>query len=50
MKHGTLNPTFYRNVVYKARKFKQNPDGLNIHLNKLILKRFRRSNIIKSLI
>ena len=36
-------------MVIKARKFKQNPHGLIIHLNKLICKGYRHSIIIKSL-
>ena len=48
IKHGISHPIFYGNVVNKARKFKQNPHGLKIHLNKLIRKGYRHSIIIKS--
>ena len=49
MRLGISHPTFYGNVVNKARKFKQNQHGLNIHLNKLLRKVYRQSIIIKSL-
>ena len=49
MLHGILHPTFYGIVVNKARKFKQNPHGLIIYLNKLIHKGDRHNIIIKSL-
>ena len=40
---------FYGNVANKARKCKQNPNGLKINLNKLIRKEYYQSIIIKSL-
>ena len=49
IKHGISHPTFYGNVVNKARKFKQNPHGLKIHLNKLICKGYHHSIVIKYL-
>ena len=48
IKHGISHPTFYGNVVNKAQKFKQNPHGVKIHLNKLIRKGYRHRIIIKS--
>ena len=36
-------------MVNKAWKYKQNPHGLKIHLNRLIRKGYRHSIIIKSL-
>ena len=49
IKNGISQPTFYGNVVNKARKFKQNPFGLDIYLNELIRKGYRHSIIVKSL-
>ena len=36
IKHGISHPNFYGNVLKKAGKFKQNPLGIVIYLNKLI--------------
>ena len=38
MKHGISHPTFYGNVENIAKKFKQNPHCLKIHLNNLSVK------------
>ena len=49
IKNGISHPTSYENVVNKARKFKQNPHGLKMYLNKFIRKDYLNSIIIKSL-
>ena len=49
MKRWISHPTFYGNIVNKARKFFLNPHGLKNHLIKQIRKGYRHSIIIKSL-
>lgn len=49
IKNGISHPSFYGNVVNKARKFKFNPFGLHSYLNKLIRKGYHRTIIVKSL-
>ena len=47
---GKISTKIYdkRDEVNNARRFKQNPHGLQIYLNKLIRKGYRHSLIIKS--
>ena len=48
-KNGISHPSFYGNVVNKARKFKYNPFGLNSHLNKLIQKGYLHNVVVRSI-
>ena len=45
IKNGISYPTFYGNVVNKARKFKLDPS----HLNKLIRRGYRHNIVVRSL-
>ena len=46
---GISQPKFYGDVVNKARKFKHDPFGLDVYLNKLIRKGYRHNIIVRSL-
>ena len=46
---GISHPKFYGDVVNKAPKFKHDPFGLDINLNKLIRKGYRYNIIVRSL-
>ena len=46
---GISQPKFYGDVVNKALKFKHDPFGLDIYLNKLIRKGYRHNIIVRSL-
>ena len=46
---GISQLKFYGDVVNKARKFKHDPFGLDVYLNKLIRKGYRHNIIVRSL-